>query len=166
MKIKEAIEIINGSTSTVLAKESNGFLHMYRRDFKVHANWFLEMTIDATNWDSICSDWDCLSNIEPQDLARVMDVIQRLLDTPINERFPEKKYVLSAMRCVEGPVPVKQYVDAMNISTNNVEFHFGFANEKANAMEFTQEDLDSLSGFFPKDAIDAMKEEVKEYDRS
>ena len=162
MKIKEAIEIISDSTSTVLAKESNGFLHMYRRDFKVNANWFLEMPIDVTNWDYICSDWDCLLNIEPRDLARVMDVIQRLLDTPINERFPEKKYVLSAMRCVEGPVPVKQYVDAMNISTNNVEFHFGFANEKANAMEFTQEDLDSLSGFFPKDAIDAMKEPAED----
>lgn len=96
MKIKEAIEIVNGSTSTVLAKESNGFLHMYRRDFKVHANWFLEMTIDATNWDSIYSDWDCLSNIEPRDLARVMDVIQRLLNTPVEERFPEKKYRLVA----------------------------------------------------------------------
>ncbi len=162
MKIKEAVEIINGSTSTVLAKESNGFLHMYRRDFKVHANWFLEMPIDATNWDYICSDWDCLLNIEPRDLARVMDVIQRLLDTPVKERFSEKKYVLSAMRCVEGPVPVKQYVDAMNISTNNVEFHFGFANEKANAMKFTQEDLDGLSGFFPKDAIDAMKEPAED----
>ena len=162
MKIKEAVEIINGSTSTVLAKESNGFLHMYRRDFKVHANWFLEMPIDATNWDYICSDWDCLLNIEPRDLARVMDVIQRLLDTPVNERFPEEKYVLSAMRCVEGPVPVKQYVDAMNISTTNVEFHFGFSNEKANAMEFTQKELDDLSDFFSKAAIDAMKEEVKD----
>ena len=91
-----------------------------------------------------------------------MDVIQRLLDTPIKERFPEKKYVLSAMRCAEGPVPVKQYVDAMNISTTNVEFHFGFSNEKANAMEFTQKELDDLSDFFPKDAIDAMKEEVKD----
>lgn len=96
MKIDEAVKFINDSTSTVLAKESNGFLHMYRRDFKVHANWFLEMPIDATNWDYIYSDWDCLSNIEPQDLARVMDVIQRLLDTPVKERFPEKKYRLVA----------------------------------------------------------------------
>ena len=91
MKIREAIEIINGSTSTVLAKESNGFLHMYRRDIKVKSNWFLEMPIYATNWDYICSDWDYSSNIETQDLARVMDVIQRLLDTPVKERFPEKK---------------------------------------------------------------------------
>ena len=94
MKIKEAIEIINGSTSTVLAEESNGFLHIYRRDFKVHANWFLEMPIDVTSWDSICKDWDCLSDIKPQDLARVMDVVQRLICTPVSKRFPEKKYRL------------------------------------------------------------------------
>lgn len=95
-------------------------------------------------------------------LFNLLKITKEYVDTPIKERFPEKKYVLSAMRCVEGPVPVKQYVDAMNISTNNVEFHFGFANEKANAMEFTQEDLDSLSGFFPKDAIDAMKEPAED----
>ena len=164
MKIKEAIEVINGSTITVLAEESNGFLHMYRRGFEVCANWFLEMPIDATNWDSICSDWDCLSNIEPQDLARVMDVVQRLICTPVNKRFPEKKYVLSAIRCAEGPVPIKQYVNAINVSTNNVEFHFGFDDEKADAMEFTQKKLDSLSDFFPKAAIDAMKEPVEDKD--
>ena len=95
---------------------------------------------------------------------KIADLCWEFASTPINERFPEKKYVLSAMRCVEGPVPVKQYVDAMNISTNNVEFHFGFANEKANAMEFTQEDLASLSGFFSKDAIDAMKEPAEDKD--
>ncbi|MBB1109468.1 hypothetical protein LTY59_06985 [Limosilactobacillus balticus] len=93
-------------------------------------------------------------------LFNLLEITKEYVDTPIKERFPEKKYVLSAMRCAEGPVPVKQYVDAMNISTNNVEFHFGFANEKANAMEFTQKELDDLSDFFPKDAIDAMKEPV------
>ena len=93
-------------------------------------------------------------------LFNLLKITKEYVDTPIKEHFPEKKYVLSAMRCVEGPVPVKQYVDAMNISANNVEFHFGFANEKADAMEFTQKKLDSLSDFFPKDAINAMKEEV------
>ena len=99
-------------------------------------------------------------NLElPADVkARISGIIGKFLRTPVKERFPEKKYVLSAMRCAEGPVPVKQYVDAMNISTNNVDFHFGFANEIANAMEFTQKKLDSLSDFFPKAAIDAMKE--------
>ena len=97
-------------------------------------------------------------------LFNLLKITKEYVDTPIKERFPEKKYVLSAIRCAEGPVPVKQYVDAMNISTNNVEFHFGFANEIANAMEFTQEDLDDLSDLFPKAAIDAMKEPAEDKD--
>ncbi|MQB90337.1 hypothetical protein [Limosilactobacillus reuteri] len=160
MKIKEAVNIIN-STKTVrasLEKEKIYFCEYTVSKF----DYFLVMPQKANNWDNVDEDFEALYSITPKDLARVMDVIQRLLDTPVKERFSEKKYVLSAMRCVEGPVPVKQYVDAMNISTNNVEFHFGFANEKANAMKFTQEDLDGLSGFFPKDAIDAMKEPAED----
>lgn len=160
MKIKEAIEIINGSTSTVLAKESNGFLHMYRRDFNVHANWFLEMTIDATNWDSICSDWDCLSNIEPQDLARVMDVIQRLLDTPVEERFPEKKY-----RLVANPNSLEQtgtyatkYVACIQDGMDGFSFIYG------EPTVFSEKELKQIEELHPNiaPAIDAMKEEAKD----
>ena len=155
MKIREAIEIINGSTSTVLAKESNGFLHMYRRDFKVHANWFLEMPIDVTNWDSICSDWDCLSNIEPRDLARVMDVIQRLLDTPINERFPEKKYRL---RWIDDQGHYKNY---LNLNSNGA---WVFVDDEIDADIFAESGLEQLKKDNPhlSPAIDAMKEEVKD----
>lgn len=162
MKIKEAIKIIN-STKTVRASLEKEKMY-FRAEGVDRFDYFFVMPQKANNWDDVEEYFESLYSITLKDLARVMDVIQRLLDTPVNERFPEKKYVLSAMRCVEGPVPVKQYVDAMNISTNNVEFHFGFANEKANAMEFTQEDLASLSGFFPKDAIDAMKEPAEDKD--
>ena len=155
MKIEEAIEIINGSAITVLAKESNGFLHMYRRDFRVHANWFLEMPIDATNWDSICSDWDCLCNIEPRDLARVMDVIQRLLDTPVEERFPEKKYRL---RWINDQGRRKNY---LNLSSDGA---WVFMDNEIYAEVFTESELEQLKKDNPHlaPAIDAMKEEVKD----
>lgn len=162
MKIKEAIKIIN-STKTVRASLEKEKIYFYEYTVSKF-DYFLVMPQKANNWDNVEEDFDALYSTTPKDLARVMDVIQRLLDTPVEERFPEKKYVLSAMRCAEGPVPVKQYVDAINISTNNVEFHFGLADEKADAMEFTQKELDNLSDFFPKDAIDAMKEEVKDDD--
>ena len=151
MKIKEAIEVINGSTITVLAEESNGFLHMYRRGFEVCANWFLEMPIDATNWDSICSDWDCLSNIEPRDLARVMDVIQRLLDTPVNERFPEKKYCL---RWINDQGRCKNY---LNLNSNGA---WVFMDDEIYAEIFTESELEQLKTDNPRlaPAIDAMKE--------
>ena len=160
MKIKEAIEIINGSTSTVLVKESNGFLHMYHRDFKVNDNWFLEMPIDVTNWDSICSDWYCLSNIEPQDLARVMDVIQRLLDTPVEERFPEKKY-----RLVANPNSLEQtgtyatkYVACIQDGMDCFSFVYG------GPTVFSEKELKQIEELHPNiaPAIDTMKEEVKD----
>ena len=156
MKIKEAIEIINDSTSTVLAKESNGFLDMYRRGLNAYNDWFLKMPIDATNWDSICSDWDCLSNIEPQNLARVMDVIQRLLDTPVKKRSSEKKYRL-------------RWIDDNYGATNYLIFYdysvWDFAeNEKHMATIFTESELEQLKKDNPRfaPAIDAMKEEVKD----
>lgn len=155
MKIKEAIEIINGSTITVLAEESNGFLYMYHRDFKVNDNWFLEMPIDVTNWDSICSDWYCLSNIEPQDLARVMDVIQRLLDTPVKERFPEKKYRL-------------RWIDDRNGKANyvylDIDATWHMITLENFADTFTESELEQLKKDNPRfaPAIDAMKEEAKD----
>ena len=157
MKIKEAIEIINGSTSTVLAKASKGFLHMYCRDFKVHANWFVEMPIDATNWDYNCSDWDCLLNIKPRDLARVMDVIQRLLDTPVEERFPEKKYRL---RWIDDRNGKTNYVYLDINATWHMITHGDFADT------FTESELEQLKKYNPRfaPAIDAMKEPAEDKD--
>lgn len=103
-----------------------------------------------------------MQGIDIEGLYTLLKITREYIDTPIKERFSEKKYVLFAMRCAEGPVPIKQYVDAIKISTNNVEFHFGFADEKADAMEFTQKKLDSLSDFFPRAAIDAMKEPMED----
>ena len=156
MKIKEAVNRIKSTSKSINAWERGGYIHIFWNTFTI-----LVVPYEAKTM------FDCHfvnPNLElPADVkARISGIIGKFLRTPVKERFPEKKYVLSAMRCAEGPVPVKQYVDAMNISTNNVEFHFGFANETANAMEFTQEELDSLSDLFPKDAIDAMKEPVED----
>lgn len=61
-------------------------------------NWFLKLNTKAINWDTVLKHWGGLTDVAPEDLARAMDVIQRLLDTPVNERFPEKKYRLVAKR--------------------------------------------------------------------
>ncbi|OYS60488.1 hypothetical protein [Limosilactobacillus reuteri] len=159
MKIKEAIEIINGTTSTVSAEETNDLLYIYHRnlkgDLKAYNDWFLEMPIDATNWDSICSDWDCLSNIEPRDLARVMDVIQQLLDTPVEERFPEKKYRL---RWINDQGHYKNY---LNLNSNGA---WVFVDDEIDADIFAESGLEQLKKDNPRfaPAIDTMKEEVKD----
>lgn len=154
MKIEEAVNRIESTSKSIFAREHEGYIHISWNTFTILVVPYEAKTMLDCHFVN--------PNLElPADVkAQIGRIIGKFLRTPIKERFTEKKYVLSAMRCAEGPVPVKQYVDAMNISSNNVEFHFGFANEIANAMEFTQEELDSLSDFFPKDAIDAMKEEV------
>ncbi|MCC4326289.1 hypothetical protein LMB30_08190, partial [Limosilactobacillus reuteri] len=95
MKIKEAIEIINGTTSTVSAKYLNNALRISSKNTEIYGDWFLKMPMNVISWESIRKEWGGLSpNIKAKDLARVMDVIQQLLDTPVKERFPEKKYRL------------------------------------------------------------------------
>lgn len=158
MKIKEAVNRIESTSKSIFAWEHEGYIHISWNTFKI-----LVVPYEAKTM------FDCHfvnPNLElPADVkAQLSGIIGKFLRTPIKERFPEKKYVLSAMRCAEGPLAIKQYVDAININTNNVEFHFGLADEKADAIEFTQKELDNLSDFFPKDAIDAMKEEVKDDD--
>ena len=94
MKIKEAIEIINGTTSTVSVKESNDVLKISSKNTAIYGDWFLKMPMNAISWESIRKEWGGLSpDIKAIDLARVMDVIQQLLDTPVKERF--MPYVLT-----------------------------------------------------------------------
>ena len=82
-------------------------------------------------------------------------LIEEFLHTPIKERFPETKYRLMAMRYVEGPIAIKQYVTSLQASGDYVTFDFG---SKENAEKWTDEELRSLSQWFPQKAIDAMKE--------
>lgn len=86
-------------------------------------------------------------------------LIEEFLHTPINERFPEKKYRLMAMRYVEGPIAIKQYVTSLQASGDYVTFDFG---SKENAEKWTDEELRNLSQWFPREAIDAMKEPVED----
>ena len=96
MKIDEAVKFING-TNTAFAEVEDGDLIIFEHN-RVSDDWFLRFPTKATTWRSIIDDEACLTDVEPRDLARVMDVIQRLLDTPVKDRFPEKKYRLVAKR--------------------------------------------------------------------
>lgn len=90
MKIKEAVNIIN-STNTAAATINHDNLQIYDLLIDNKLNWFITMPIKAISWKDVSFDNHALESVLPADLARVMDVIQRLLDTPVKERFPEKK---------------------------------------------------------------------------
>lgn len=156
MKIKKAINIINNkkNISTVVAKESYSSLRIYSRNTKVDFNWFLRIPINATNWNSIDSDWTCLFNINPQDLTRVMDVVQQPLDTPIEERFSEKKYYL---RWIDDKDNHKNYLYL------NSDCMWNLVNE-FDATLFTESELEQLKKNNPRFAstIDIMKEPAED----
>ena len=158
MKIKEAIKIIN-STKTVrasLEKEKIYFCEYTASKF----DYFLVMPQKADKWDDVKEDFEALYSTTPKDLARVMDVIQRLLHTPVEERFPEKKY-----RLVANPNSLEQtgtyatkYVACIQDGMDCFSFVYG------GPTVFSEKELKQIEELHPNiaPAIDAMKEEVKD----
>ena len=160
MKIKEAIEIINGTTSTVSAKYLNNALRISSKNTEIYGDWFLKMPMNAISWESIRKEWGGLSpNIKAKDLARVMDVIQRLLDTPVEERFPEKKYRL---RWIDDKLG-KTFLGFNNQWTEKFWSTYGVPTSNT---IFTESELEQLKKDNPHlaPAIDAMKEPAEDKD--
>ncbi len=155
MKIKEAIKIIN-STKTVRASLEKEKICFYEYTVSKF-DYFLVMPQKANNWDNVEEDFEALYSTTPKDLARVMDVIQRLLDTPVNERFPEKKYHL---RWIDDQSHYKNY---LNLNSNGA---WVFVDDEIDAEIFTESELEHFKKDNPRfaPAIDAMKEPVEDKD--
>ncbi len=153
MKIEEAIKIIN-STKTVRASLEKEKIYFYEYTVSKF-DYFLVMPQKANNWDNVEEDFEALYSTTPKDLARVMDVVQRLLDTPVKERFPEKKYRL---RWINDQGRCKNY---LNLNSNGA---WVFMDDEIYAEIFTKSELEQLKKDNPRfaPAIDAMKEEVKD----
>lgn len=157
MKIDEAVNVIN-STMTVRAKVDEGVMYVHKK-LNRDDDWFMRVSLYHFGWSAISADFDtCLDDdVEVMDLARVMDVVQRLICTPVNERFPEKKYRLRWFDDELGETflgfsngLVNKYWSAFHAPTSNTIF--------------TESELEQLKKDNPRlaPAIDAMKEEVKD----
>ena len=155
MKIKEAIKIIN-STKTVRASLEKEKICFYEYTVSKF-DYFLVMPQKANNWDNVEEDFEALYSTTPKDLARVMDVIQRLLDTPVEERFPEKKYHL---RWIDDQSHCKNY---LNLNSDGV---WDFVADEIDTEIFTESELEHFKKDNPRfaPAIDAMKEPVENKD--
>ena len=151
MKIKEAIEIING-TETVHAEMLGGEIVIYSSTKDIW-NWFLRFPTEITDWGFVAKDWICLVDVDPKDLAHVMDVVQRLLDTPVKERFPEKKYRL---RWIDDELG-KTFLGFNNQWTEKIWSTYG---DPTSNTIFTESELEQLKKDNPRfaPAIDVMKE--------
>ncbi len=163
MKINEALNIIN-STRTVRAKFENSKLTFATKKMLGDGHWgfwFLRMNEAASGWYSVNFEYCYLDGASPQDLARTMDVVQRLIDTPVDERG--KKYRLVAVRYSHT---AKYYVTKMFSGVDEVGFEL--TTNKDRAAVLNERGLDDWKNREPglAQAIDAMKEEAKDYDNA
>lgn len=156
MKIDEAVNIIN-STNTAAATTNHDNLQIYDLLIDNKLNWFITMPIKAISWKDVSFDNQALEGVSPADLARVMDVIQRLLDTPVKERFPEKKYRL---RWIDDKLG-KTFLGFNNQWTEKFWSTYGVPTSNT---IFTESELEQLKKDNPHlaPAIDAMKEPVED----
>lgn len=135
MKIKEAVNIIN-STKTARASLGKEEIYFYA-DGVDRSDYFLMMPQKVNNWDDVDEDFEALYSTTLKDLARVMDVIQRLLDTPVKDRFPEKKYTIQVIaNCASA------YLNC-NKGDNHMMFCSGIETDHVKT-RFTQSEIDEL----------------------
>lgn len=156
MKIDELVEKLNELKSLRAKKQSDGIL-IYSKQ-SIGYNFFFSLGYKSKSLTDVVFDWRCLDGVKPADLHKALNLVDFFLHTPIDERFPENMYRLIAMRYVEGPIAIKQYVTSLQASGDYVTFDFG---SKENAEKWTDEELRNLSQWFPREAIDAMKEPVE-----
>lgn len=155
MKIKEFIEKVNEHDGMRAKK-------VYKRIAIGTPNnmGIFSIPEDATNFIEI-DTWATSNSLywKKEDREYLSALIEEFLHTPVEERFPEKKYYLATMRCIDGSIAIKQYVSNIAAGSDDVKFYFG---NKEKAGEWTDTDLNWLSQLFPEEAIKAMKEEVKD----
>ena len=160
MKINEAIKSIN-ATNSARAQEDLGTLHIFMKSASPD-DWFLEVDLKEFGWLGVEKGFDtCLDDdISAMDLARVMDVVQQLVGTPVSERFPEKKYRLY-MTMPTDPAQNRWYLSeyhSYNIG-DKVEEKIKYAMDKEEAQVYTKAEIDefktytSLANVFQKEEV-------------
>ncbi|MQB64675.1 hypothetical protein [Limosilactobacillus reuteri] len=161
MKIKEALNFVN-ATTTVRAKVDDGVMYINEK-LNSDDDWFMRISLCQSGWSAITADFDtCLDDdVDVMDLARVMDVVQRLICTPVNKRFSEKTYRLVVKR--ETSFHPK-YVS--NIITGFDELVFDLSKDEKEARIFVEKELNQIKEREPSlaPAIDAMKEPAEDKD--
>lgn len=158
MKINEFIKRVNQIAWAVQAKD---YVHIYNSKCMCDEDeddWFLELSLKSDE-PVIEHDWDCLG-LYPEELEEIFKLIEKLKATPVQERFPEKRYHLASLRCVEGPVAIKQYVSGIKISAKKTEIDYTCASDICNACVYSQHEIDMLRQWLSSETIEAMKEEV------
>ena len=159
MKIKEAVSLIN-ETDSFVAKYKNDCLFVFSVGEENH---FIELDGDQTSFlnNTDFSGIEIAHSADPEELLEVLEIIRELVETPVNERFPEKEYRLRWIdsKVREGPATYLGRTRSGNSIYWSTFSAFG-------AEVFTESELEQLKKDNPRlaPAIDAMKEPAEDKD--
>ena len=152
MKIDELAEKLNELESLRIEKRSDGMI-IYSKD-NTDYDFFFSLGYKNKSLTDVGFDWSCLDDVKPADLYKALNLIDCFLHTPIDERFPEKKYRL---RWIDDDDGDRNYLAITSdwYLTNIID------DKKA---VFTESELEQLKRDAPRlaPAIDAMKETVED----
>ena len=152
MKIDELAEKLNELESLRIEKRSDGMI-IYSKD-NTDYDFFFSLGYKNKSLTDVGFDWSCLDDVKPADLYKALNLIDCFLHTPIDERFPEKKYRLRWLDDEDGDRNYLVITSGWYL-TNIID------DKKA---VFTEPELEQLKRDAPRlaPAIDAMKEPVEE----
>lgn len=87
----------------------------------------------------------------------LLNLISEFVNTPVKERFPEKKYILKVTRYYTGPIPETHYITGFESCADYSKVKYG------SKKEFTQTELENIERNDPslKPFIEATKEIVE-----
>lgn len=91
MKINEFIEKLN-ELGSLRAERDNDLVRFYSKH-SADDEYFFIINCKYDSFEDAYADWDCLDDdVDPVDLCEALNLANEFLKTPIDERFPEKKY--------------------------------------------------------------------------
>lgn len=156
MKIDEFIK--KASRFACPQKCIDGAIRIYSSSFVSMEDYWLFELFPRIKDLRLDWNWNNAEAIDPASVFNLMRLITKLKSTPVDERFPGKRWRLKSFRISNDQIKTLQYVDRVQATMTSTGFHF--TGNQEDTMLFTAEALNNLRDFLSEEAIDAMKEEI------
>ena len=159
MKIDEFIEKVN---KVAYAKKDGDCIYICDGETTSYQDYyFLAFLVTSKSMD-LDWEWRYLRYTAACELRTILNLVKELQDTPVKDRFPERKYYLCVFPKKEA---LKRRVESEGVWVNQIgSFDDGFRIDYGPKTAFTEETLNTIKESLPfiAPAIDAMKVEVKD----
>lgn len=159
MKIDEFIEKVN---KVAYAKKDGDCIYICNGETTSYQDYyFLAFLVTSKSMD-LDWEWRYLRYTDACELRTILNLVKELQDTPVKDRFPERKYYLCVFPKKEA---LKRRGESEGVWVNQIgSFDDGFRIDYGPKTAFTEETLNIIKESLPfiAPAIDAMKVEVKD----